>query len=129
MTTISRGRVSRRKLYPGVAVAVVGAAVALASQATAETLDGIYTTVYSSATDTSDATLTSTWGFTQCGPGCARQEVSEGPPREFRLHGKTWTSSYTVDGGSCSTTIDNDTLAGSFRCGPIEYHIQLTRAN
>lgn len=130
MTTF-RGRAGYGTLFKGTAVAsvAVATAVGLAGPAAAEPLDGTYTVVY---TGMMGATLDSTWGFTSCGPSCARQDVNDGPPREFHLQGNTWSTSFTNNGVTCSTTIDKDTLAGIFKCGDLAqstYQIQLTRSS
>ena len=93
----------------GLAVGVVlaGAAVGLASPASAELVDGTYQLRYLVDPSPTPDTVV----VTSCGAGCKRVQIS-GPyaPSDYHLQGNTWTAA--SEAGS-PITIDNNTLAGS----------------
>jgi hypothetical protein len=109
-----------------VCVALAGAAIGWASPASAESLGGTYT-----ATIGTGSTLTYTWVFTPCGPDCAR--LNTGNPKEaiqeLHLQGTTWSGSGDVDGATCRTTLDSNSLAGSttLGCGGLTFPVQLSK--
>jgi hypothetical protein len=110
-----------------VAVVIAGSAVGLAGPASADPLGGTYTAEIRG--DVSPMTETQTWVFTPCGPDCTNLSIGEGfPVREMHLQGNTWAAIPYGDGGTCSTTIDNTTLAGETGCAPMSFHVQLTKA-
>jgi hypothetical protein len=88
------------------AAAMAGAAVGLASPASAELLDGTYEMTY-----LKDPAPPDTVVITSCGAGCKHWQMS-GPyvASEYHLQGNTWTAT-SADG--LPMTIDNNTLAGS----------------
>lgn len=106
---------------------LAGASIGLASPASADLVDGTYT-----ATMGSGATSTNTWVVTSCGPGCAHVEVPGLPngTRDLRLEGSTWSETSDIDGDgvSCTTTVDNASLAGNTGCGFMVFPLQLTLA-
>ncbi len=97
--------------------AVVGAAIGLASPASAELTDGTYQMTYLASPDPAPVTMV----ITSCGDGCKHVQVV-GPyePLEYHLQGDTWTA--PAEDGS-TKTIDNNTLAGSANT----WAVQLTK--
>jgi hypothetical protein len=89
------------------AAVVAGAAVGLASPASAELTDGIYELRYIVDPSPTPDTIV----VTSCGAGCKHIQMT-GPytPSDYHLQGNTWTAT-SVEG--TARTIDNDTLAGS----------------
>jgi hypothetical protein len=98
-----------------VGVALAGAAVGLASPASAELTDGTYEMKYLAVPGPPPITVV----FTSCGDGCKSSQVV-GPyePLVFHLQGDTWTA--TRPNGSLET-FDNNTLAGQTGKWAIQY--------
>jgi hypothetical protein len=89
-----------------VAAAMVGAAVGLASPASAELTDGTYQMTYVVNPGPPPETIV----VTSCGAGCKHfQMVGPYTATEYHLQGDTWTAP-SSDG--LPKTIDNNTLAG-----------------
>ena len=108
MTTICRGL--------AVAGVLACSAVGFAGTASAEALSGSYF-VASEALQNGGFT----WVFTSCGPDC----VSERPGNELRRQGTVWVG--TTNSG-CATTIDENSLAGTYQCPMLPpFPIQLTK--
>ena len=113
-----------------VAAVLTGAAIGFAGPASAEALSGPYTVTF---LGNGDATLDYTWTFTPCGPDCTRMDPGSpiSTPTDMRLQGNTWSgSAQNQEGKTCTTTIDNGSLAGqaSLGCGGLTLPIQLTKA-
>jgi hypothetical protein len=87
---------------------MAGAAVGLASPASAELTDGTYTLTYSEPSSPPPTTVV----FTPCGDGCKRFQIPGAvEATEYHLQGNTWTAASKYD--NYPVTIDNNTLAGS----------------
>lgn len=95
------------------AALAVGLSIGLASPAGADLTPGTYTA----------RELAKPWMFTPCGPDCLTREVlGTGNVADFHLQNGMWTN---ID-GDCSTTIDPNSLVGSYRCHdlpPLEAHL------
>jgi hypothetical protein len=98
-----------------VSVALAGAAVGLASPASAELTDGTYQMAYLANPGPAPITVV----FTPCGDGCKSSKVV-GPyeAQEFHLQGDTWTA--PRPNGSIET-IDNNTLTGQVGKWNVQY--------
>ncbi len=111
--------------FAGLIALWAGASIGLAGPASADQLDGTYTaTLYGD----SGAPITQTWVFTPCGADCVHVEITPTTPhisKELHLQGNSWTESR---GRNCTTTIDNDSLAGTEGCRVKAWHFQLARA-
>jgi hypothetical protein len=87
------------------ATVVAGAAVGLASPASAELTDGTYEITY-----IGDPSPPINMLVTSCGAGCKHTQIAgAGGSVDFHLHGNTWTG----QSEDATVTIDNDTLRGS----------------
>jgi hypothetical protein len=100
-----------------VGVALAGAAVGLASPASAELTDGTYQLTYLTNPDPTPKTVV----ITSCGADCKRFQIP-GPyePLDYHLQGDTWTAT-GADGNT--QTINNNTLAGTIST----WAVQLTK--
>jgi hypothetical protein len=102
----------------GLAVAVLLAcsAVGFAGPASAQPLSGSY---FVASEVLQDGGFT--WVFTSCGSDC----VSEKPGNQLRRQGTVWVG--TTNSG-CVTSIDENSLAGTYQCPTLPaYPIQLTK--
>jgi hypothetical protein len=87
------------------AAAMVGAAMGLASPASAELLDGTYKLTYFKVSGPPSYVV-----VTSCGAGCKHIQMWGGyEPSDFHLQGNTWTS----NSKDYEETIDNNTLLGT----------------
>ena len=110
----------------GLAIGAVfaGTALGLANPASAEPLSGMYK---ATATDSTGATVDATWILTPCGPDCLTL-MWKTSVQQMHRQGSIWTS---TDKNACVTTMDENTLTGTFACPdatdpPVTVH--LTRA-
>lgn len=98
MMTITRGL--------AVGVVLAGAAVGLATPASAELTDGTYALTYSG-----DSSPHDNFVVTSCGDGCKHGQIlGAAGPVDFHLQGSNWTA---VTSSGTTVTIDDSSLAGS----------------
>jgi hypothetical protein len=102
------------------AAVMAGAAVGLASPASAELLDGTYD-------QTNPDGHTVAVVFTSCGADCKHADYpgTSAPQREYHLKGNTWTAS--IGKYNEVETIDNDTLAYTMTSSVAGNHAQLVK--
>lgn len=81
-----------------------GAAVAIAAPASAQPIEGTY---FVAAEELQDGGFE--WTFTSCGPDC----ITERPGNELRRQGASWVG---ITNAGCRTTIDENSLAGTYSC-------------
>jgi hypothetical protein len=86
-----------------------GASAVLAGPAYADELDGTYA---ATATGADGSSNTATWVLTSCGPDC-RTLVWGSSVEDMHRQGTVWTS---TDNDGCTTTLDENSLSGSFAC-------------
>jgi hypothetical protein len=86
-----------------------GASVVLAGPAYADDLNGTYAATATGSDGSSD---TATWVLTPCGADC-RTLVWGSSVEEMHRQGTVWTS---TDNEGCTTTLDENSLSGSFAC-------------
>ena len=110
------------KRIAATAVIVLGASVGMASPATAELSGGTYA---ATMTAPNGATTPQTWVLTPCGPDCLNLQKIGGVTRDLYLRGTTWTGTDGDSKDPCTTTIDNNTLAGTDSCGLFAFRVQL----
>lgn len=100
------------------AAVIAGASVVMASPASAEPLDGTY---FVAAPELADGGFT--WAFTSCGPDCV--SVDGGSGGQLTRQGSAWSG---VTNAGCNTTIDENSLAGTYACPMISaIAIQLSK--
>ncbi|ORW09822.1 hypothetical protein AWC16_14875 [Mycolicibacter longobardus] len=94
---------------------VVGASLGLAGPANAELQDGSYTATITES-NKFQVGQTQTWNVGSCGPDCRHVELVGGDtPYDFHRDGSTWTASQPSGAAhGFTTTIENDSLAGTF---------------
>jgi hypothetical protein len=111
-------KISRGLKAVVMSAAVMGAAVAMAGPATAESLEGTY---FVAAEQLQNGGFT--WVFTSCGPDC----VTEEPGNQLLRQGNSWVG--TTNAG-CATTIDGSSLAGTYQCPMLPpIPVQLTKVS
>jgi hypothetical protein len=107
---------------------LAGAAVGLASPASAEPPSGEYTaTVIDglklSAGKSEPATLT------QCGADCTHLQLGQ-IGSDLHPQGDSWSGAFNAGYGDCTFTVDNTSLVLTEQCGapfPVSNHYQLTK--
>jgi hypothetical protein len=106
------------KIKRGMAVGVVlaGAAVGLASPASADPLSGSYT---ETATGGSFPGLIRTFIATACGADCAHLEWNTGTAGDLHPQGNTWTGTRIPPDVTCTYTVDMKSLVANDECGPL----------
>jgi hypothetical protein len=102
-----------------VGVALAGAAIGVASPASAELGEGSY--AINSTGGGGGMQIHSQWVVTPCGQDCLTVRFSNGESTDFHLEGNTWTG---INAAGCTWTVDNNSLAGRNSCS---VPIQLTK--
>ena len=102
------------------AVLIAGSSIALAGPASADPLNGTYT---STLTNAAGKKATTTYVFTSCGADCVHLAD---PPRDYHLEGNAWVVHTSVD-PDCGEIIDQTALAGEYHCGVLHFPLQLTK--
>jgi hypothetical protein len=90
---------------------LVGAAVGLASPASAQLSEGSYTWTITAG---GPVGLDSHWVLTSCGQDCITVQFSNGDTMDVHLQGNAWTGIKSNPG--CAFTIENNSLAGRENC-------------
>jgi hypothetical protein len=96
-----------------------GAAIGLASSASAQLTEGSY--AINTTGGGGGMQIHSQWVVTPCGQDCFTVRFSNGESTDFHLQGNTWTG---INAAGCTWTVDNDSLAGRNSCS---LPIQLTK--
>lgn len=102
--------------FATLAALMAGASIGLAGPALADLQDGSYTETVTES-NKFKVGQTQTWNVADCGPDCRHVEVVGGnTPYDFHRTGSTWTASQpdSPSAWGFTTTIDNDSLAGTF---------------
>jgi hypothetical protein len=105
-----------------VGVVLAGAAIGVASLASAELGEGSY--AVNSTGGGGGMGIHSQWVVTPCGQGCLTVRFSNGETTDFHLQGNTWTG---ANAAGCIWTVDNNSLAGLDHCPAISIDVQLTK--
>jgi hypothetical protein len=104
-------------LTRGLAVAAVlsGAAVGLASPASAEPPSGSYTaTMIDAGQSGKQVGSTTIWTMSTCGPDCTHVQTTSAGGHDFHLQDNTWIQADSS--GDCKATIDNTSLVWTLAC-------------
>jgi hypothetical protein len=99
-----------------------GAAIGLASSASAQLTEGSYTWT---TTGGGFAGVHSAWVLSSCGQDCLTVRFSNGDTMDLHLQGNAWTG---ANSKGCTYSLDNNSLAGHDDCpGGAAYDWQLTK--
>ncbi len=104
MRTITRG------LATGIVLA--GAAVGLASPASADPVDGSYTATMLDGGGVKKDGSTTTFTLTSCGPDCINLNTGSGSPFDLRRQGNVWVGPVET----CTWSLDNSSLVITRTC-------------